>query len=100
MHLPEKLRGSAGGEERGWGECRIGEPMIDHHLGPMPDAQGVSFFKRIVGEDGRSFLSRLDRIEVDLADLNVVETAITEFERKHHVDDWRQIADRYRVADL
>ena len=59
---------------------------------------GVSFFKRIVGEDGRSFLSRLDRIEVDLADLNVAETAITEFERKHDVDDWRQLADRYRVA--
>ena len=64
----------------------------------MPDARGVSFYKRIVGDDGRSFLSRLDRIEVDLTELDVVETAITEFERKHHIDDWRELADRYRVA--
>ena len=64
----------------------------------MPDARGVSFYKRIVGDDGRSFLSRLDRIEVDLTEGDVVETAITEFERKHDVDDWRELADRYRVA--
>ncbi len=64
----------------------------------MPDARSVSFYKRIVGDDGRSFLSRLDRIEVDLTELGVVETAITEFERKHHIDDWRELADRYRVA--
>ena len=64
----------------------------------MPDARGVSFYKRIVGDDGRSFLSRLDRIEVDLTELDVVETAITEFERKHDIDDWRELADRYRVA--
>ncbi len=60
---------------------------------------GVSFFKRIVGEDGRSFLSRLDRIDVDFAEVDVVEAAITEFERKHDVDDWRELADRYRVVD-
>ena len=64
----------------------------------MPDARGVSFYKRIVGDDGRSFLSRLDRIEVDLTEGDVVNTAITEFERKHDVDDWRELADRYRVA--
>ena len=64
----------------------------------MPDARGVSFYKRIVGEDGRSFLSRLDRIEVDLTEGDVVEAAIIEFERKHDVDDWRELADRYRVA--
>ncbi len=64
----------------------------------MPDARGVSFYKRIVGDDGRSFLSRLDRIEVDLTESDVVETAITEFERKHDIDDWRELADRYRVA--
>ena len=29
---------------------------------------------------------------------DVVETAITEFELKHDVDDWRELADRYRVA--
>ena len=63
----------------------------------MPDARGVSFYKRIVGEDGRSFLSRIDRIEVAGSDL--VDTAIAEFERKHDVDDWRQLADRYRVDD-
>ncbi len=65
----------------------------------MPNARGVSFYKRIVREDGRSFLSRLDRIEVDLAEGNVAETAIIEFERKHDVDDWRELADRYWVAD-
>ncbi len=64
----------------------------------MAEARGVSFYKRIVGEDGRSFLSRLDRIEVHLTELDIVDTAITEFERKHDVDDWRELADRYRVA--
>ena len=64
----------------------------------MPEARGVSFFKRIVREDGQSFLSRLDRIDVDITEFDVVETAITEFERKHDVDDWHQLADRYRVA--
>ena len=64
----------------------------------MPDGRGVSFYKRVVGEDGRSYLSRLDRIEVDLTESEVVDTAIAEFERKHDVDDWRQLADRYRVA--
>ncbi len=64
----------------------------------MPDARGVSFYKRIVGDDGRSFLSRLDRIEVDLTEQDIVDTAITEFERKHDIDDWRELADRYRVA--
>ncbi len=63
----------------------------------MPDGRGVSFYKRVVREDGRSFLSRLDRIEVALTELDVVDSAIAEFERKHRIDDWRQLADRYRV---
>ena len=98
LHLPEILRVPAGREVRGLVEDRIGDSMIDHHLWLMPDTRGVSFFKRIIGEDGRSFLSRLDRFEVDRTESNVVETAITEFERKHDIDDWRQLAHRYRVA--
>ena len=62
----------------------------------MPDSQGVTFYKRIVGEDGRSFITRIDRIEE--AGSGDVDTAIAEFERKYDVDDWRQLADRYRVA--
>ena len=65
----------------------------------MPDTCDVSFYKRIVGEDGRSFLSRLDRIEVDLTELDIVDTAITEFERKHDVADWRQHTSRQLQDD-
>ena len=79
-------------------EDRIGDSMIDHHLWLMSDTRGVSFFKRIIGEDGRSFLSRLDRIEVDRTESDVVETAIAQFERKHAIDDWRELANRYRVV--
>ncbi len=64
----------------------------------MPEAHLVSFYRRIVG-DGLRHLTRIDQIEVPTtpAGQDTASAAIAKFERKHDVDDWRELADRYRV---
>ncbi len=64
----------------------------------MHKAHLVSFYRRIVGE-GLNRLTRVDQIEVLITAMgqDTAATAIAEFEHKHDVDDWRELADRYRI---
>lgn len=62
----------------------------------VPQVQFVSFYRRVVGKS-LSHLTRIDRIEVPATGRDIAAAAIIEFERKHGVDDWHRLADRYRV---
>ena len=58
----------------------------------------VSCYRRIVDE-GLSRMTRVDRFEVSIATTgqDTAFAAIDKFKRKHDVDDWRELADRYRI---
>ena len=64
----------------------------------MHEAHLVSFYRRIVDE-GLNRMTRVDQIEVSfmITGQDAASAAIAEFEHKHDVNDWRELADRYRV---
>jgi hypothetical protein len=70
--------------------------------GRMARRYRVAFLKRPVKHAGIPALDKVDTIDIDDADSaqDALSEAIGRIKLRHEIDDWRTIADRYRVYSL
>jgi hypothetical protein len=69
-------------------------------LKPHPQAYQFTFYRELLGDNGKRFDSPLStlRVQTDGTDSDAIQTAIKKFERKNNLHNWKSLATGFKMS--